>query len=131
VKRPTPRPAEWPTRQQLLALAEVSTAEDADDLWRKVRAVEEAARLARVADATVAAMTRVRLRAKRRWGELLGPPAEQPRDEKGRVTGGHTGPAQAVGASMTEINFKPSLPAALAGGGTALRGAPCSQGRRP
>ena len=53
------------------ALAEVSTPEDADELWRKVRAVEEAARLARLADATVGAMVRVRLRAKRRWGELL------------------------------------------------------------
>jgi len=78
------------------ALAEVSTPEDADELWRKVRAVEEAARLARLADATVAAMARVRLRAKRRWGELLPAPESQPRDEKGRVTGGNTDGADRV-----------------------------------
>lgn len=56
------------------ALAKVGTPEDADELWRKVKAVEEAARLARLAEATVGAMTRVRLRAKRRWGELLPEP---------------------------------------------------------
>jgi phage N-6-adenine-methyltransferase len=59
------------------ALAEVSTPEDADEIWRKVRAVEEAARLARLAEATVGAMTRVRLRAKRRWGQLLPEPASK------------------------------------------------------
>lgn len=58
----------------------MSTPEDADELWRKVKAVEEAARLARVADATVAAMARVRVRAKTRWGELL------PEPEQGKRT---------------------------------------------
>lgn len=53
------------------ALAEVDTPDDAEELWRKVQAVEEAARLARIADATVVAIARVRLRARRRWGELL------------------------------------------------------------
>ncbi len=67
------------------ALAEVSAPEEADELWRKVRAVEEAARLARVADATVVAMARVRLRAKRRWGELLGEP--ETKAEAGRKGG--------------------------------------------
>jgi phage N-6-adenine-methyltransferase len=55
------------------ALAEVNAPEDADELWRRIQAVEEAARLARLADVTVASFARVRLRAKRRWGELLGP----------------------------------------------------------
>lgn len=52
-----------------------------------MKAVEEAARLARLAEATVGAMTRVRLKAKRRWGELLGP-AEVGRPKE-NVTGGH------------------------------------------
>jgi phage N-6-adenine-methyltransferase len=68
------------------ALAAVDTPEDADELWRKVQAVEEAARLARVADAVVAGLARVRMRAKRRWGELLGP-AEPGRPKN--VTNGH------------------------------------------
>lgn len=55
------------------ALVEVETPGEADELWRKVATVEEAARRARLADATVAAYARFRLRAKRRWGELLGP----------------------------------------------------------
>jgi len=55
------------------ALAEVNAPEDAEELWRRIQAVEEAARLAKLADVTVASFARVRLRAKRRWGELLGP----------------------------------------------------------
>lgn len=55
------------------ALGAVETPDDADELWRRIRAVEEAARLARVADVTLHAMVRVRHRAKRRYGELLGP----------------------------------------------------------
>lgn len=55
------------------ALAEVDNPEDADELWRKVKAVEEAARLARVSEATLVTFRRVQLRAKRRYGELLGP----------------------------------------------------------
>lgn len=54
-------------------LAEVDNPEDADELWRKVKAVEEAARLARVSEATLVIFRRVQLRAKRRYGELLGP----------------------------------------------------------
>lgn len=73
------------------ALAAVENPEDADELWRKIRAVEEAARLARVAEATVAAIARVRLRAKRRWGELLGP-AEPAPPPPGGVTDGHAMP---------------------------------------
>lgn len=75
------------------ALAEVSSPEDADELWRKVQAVEQAARLARVAEATIIRMTRVRLKAKRRWGELLPPP------ETGRpknVTASNDSPAPAA-----------------------------------
>jgi len=56
------------------ALVAVDTPEDADELWRKVATVEEAARRARLADVTVAAYTRLCLRAKRRWGELLPTP---------------------------------------------------------
>jgi N6-adenosine-specific RNA methylase IME4 len=55
------------------ALAAVTDPEDADDLWRKIKAVEEAARLARVSEAIIVPMARVRLRARRRYGELLGP----------------------------------------------------------
>ena len=55
------------------ALAAVDNPEDADDLWRRVKAVEEAARLARVSEATLVTFRRVQLRAKRRYGELLGP----------------------------------------------------------
>jgi hypothetical protein len=47
--------------------------------------VEEAARRARLADVTVAAYARLRLRAKRRWGELL--PKPEPKAGPGR---GHT-----------------------------------------
>lgn len=67
------------------ALAEVNSPEDADELWRRIQAVEEAARLARLADVTVASFARVRLRAKRRWGELLGP--AEPKAESGRKGG--------------------------------------------
>lgn len=55
------------------ALAAVDNPDDADQLWRKVKAVEQAARLARVSEAAVLGMRRVQLRAKRRYGELLGP----------------------------------------------------------
>lgn len=55
------------------ALAEVDNPEDADELWRRVKAVSEAARLARVSEATLVTFRRVQLRAKRRYGELLGP----------------------------------------------------------
>jgi phage N-6-adenine-methyltransferase len=76
------------------ALAEVNTPEDADELWRKVQAVEEAARLARLADLTVASLGRVRLRAKRRWGELLGPAATPGGDTRSdHVTDGNEEPA--------------------------------------
>jgi hypothetical protein len=54
------------------ALTEVSTPEQADELWRKVKAVEEAARLARVAESRLTAVTRIRLQARRLWGEWLG-----------------------------------------------------------
>src|SRR4051812_35428269 len=62
-------------------LAEVVSPDDADELWRKVKAVEEAARLARLADLTIVSISRVRLRAKRRWGELLGPAETSRRPE--------------------------------------------------
>jgi phage N-6-adenine-methyltransferase len=68
------------------ALAEVNAPEDAEELWRRIKAVEEAARLARLADVTVASFARVRLRAKRRWGELLGPAD----DKGGRPAEGET-----------------------------------------
>lgn len=68
------------------ALTEVATSDDADLLWRKVKATEEAARLAKLSDVTVASYGRVRLRAKRRWGELLGPaePSRKPEVVTGR-----------------------------------------------
>lgn len=59
------------------ALAAVDSPDDADELWRRIQAVEEAARLARLAETTVAAFARLRLRAKRRWGELLPPVASK------------------------------------------------------
>jgi hypothetical protein len=76
-----------------LALAAVDNPEDAKELLLKVQLVEEAERLAQVADERLADFIRLRLRAKRRWGELLGVP-EQARDEKGRVTGSHMAPAE-------------------------------------
>lgn len=77
------------------ALGAVETPDDADELWRRIRAVEEAARLARVADVTLHAMVRVRHRAKRRYGELLGP-AERPGGDtrSDHVTARHAEPAE-------------------------------------
>lgn len=69
------------------ALAAVDNPADADELWRKVKAVEEAARLARLSEVVVASMARVRLRAKRRYGELLGP--AQTGRPQGNVTARH------------------------------------------
>lgn len=96
------------------ALAAVEAPEDADQLWRRIQAVEEAARLARVADVTVAALTRVRLRAKRRWGELLGPAESSRKPEV--VTGRNDLPEDRVAqhrarklAAIPEDTFKAAL----------------------
>lgn len=82
------------------ALGEVSTPEDADALWRKIQAVEEAARLARVSEVVVATVSRFRLRAKRKYGELLGPaqvgaPKGNSNAAHDNVTGGHVDSAAA------------------------------------
>lgn len=53
-------------------LAGVEKPEDADELRRKITAVGKAAELARAADDKLVAIYRLRLRVKRRWGELLG-----------------------------------------------------------
>ena len=58
--------------QAAQALAEVKTVEQADELWRKVKAVEEAARIAGVYEGAAVNLRRLQLRAKRRYGELLG-----------------------------------------------------------
>jgi N6-adenosine-specific RNA methylase IME4 len=58
--------------QAAQALAQVETVEQADDLWRKIRAVEEAARIAGVYEEAAVNLRRLQLRAKRRYGELLG-----------------------------------------------------------
>jgi len=58
--------------QAAQALAQVETVEQADELWRKVRAVEEAARIAGVYEEAAVNLRRLQLRAKRRYGELLG-----------------------------------------------------------
>lgn len=55
------------------ALALVDAADDAEVLWRKVAAVEHAARLAKAQGAIQLHAGRLKLRAERRWGELLGP----------------------------------------------------------
>lgn len=57
--------------EHALALAEVP--EDAERIWRYVGAVEHAARLARQTSDVQLRVGRLRLRAERRWGELLGP----------------------------------------------------------
>ncbi len=71
------------------ALASVTSPDDADELWRKVKAVEEAARLARVSEVAVLGLRRVQLRAKRRYGELLPDPepsnAGRPKKSEQRV----------------------------------------------
>lgn len=64
------------------ALAQATSPDDADELWRKIKAVEEAARLARVSEVAVLGLRRVQLRAKRRYGELL--PAPEPKPGPGR-----------------------------------------------
>ena len=58
--------------QAALALAAVKTEKEADELWRRVKAVEEAARLAGVYEEAALGLRRIQLRAKRRYGELLG-----------------------------------------------------------
>ena len=64
------------------ALAQADNADDADELWRKVKAVEEAAHLARVSEVAVLGLRRVQLRAKRRYGELLPEPESKGRPAK-------------------------------------------------
>lgn len=54
------------------ALADVETVDQADELWRRVKAVEEAARIAGVYEGAAVNLRRLQLRAKRRYGELLG-----------------------------------------------------------
>jgi N6-adenosine-specific RNA methylase IME4 len=54
------------------ALAQVETVEQADQLWRKIRVVEEAARIAGDYEEAVVNLRRLQLRAKRRYGQLLG-----------------------------------------------------------
>ena len=58
--------------QAALALAAVKTEREADELWRRVKAVEEAARLAGVYEDAALGLRRIQLRAKRRYGQLLG-----------------------------------------------------------
>lgn len=58
--------------QMEVAVAEVDSPAEADELWRKVRVIEHAARLAGISDSKIVRMARVRLRLHRRWGELLG-----------------------------------------------------------
>src|SRR5262245_45326579 len=56
------------------ALKAVATSSDAEDLFRKLAAIEHAAQLARVHADTQLRAGKLKLRAERRWGELLGPP---------------------------------------------------------
>lgn len=69
------------------ALARVSTPQEAEDVWRKVATLDEAVRRFRLSTAVAVAMSRTKLRAERRWGELLGP-ARTGRPE-GNVSPGH------------------------------------------
>lgn len=57
--------------ERMLAL--VRDADDAEVLWRKLSAIDEAARLAKVHGDVQLQAGRLKLRAERRWGELLGP----------------------------------------------------------
>jgi len=62
---------------QLLANAEhalelVTTADDAEVLWRKLKALEHVARMAKLSQELRLRGARLQLRAERRWGELLG-----------------------------------------------------------
>jgi hypothetical protein len=67
--------AGWELVQQAEALLTApSEANGAEDFYRRVAAVEDAMRWARLSTTVCVAMGRVRLRAERRWGELLGPP---------------------------------------------------------
>ena len=54
------------------ALELVSNQEDAETLWRQLLAIDKAARLMRVNSDVQLRAGRLRLRAERRWGELLG-----------------------------------------------------------
>jgi hypothetical protein len=68
--------AGWELIQQAEALLDAPTdADSAEDFYRRVAAVEDAMHWARLSTAVCVAMGRVRLRAERRWGELLGPAA--------------------------------------------------------
>lgn len=55
------------------ALELVRDQDDAEQLWRSLSAIDAAARLARVHGDVQLRAGRLRLRAERRWGELLGP----------------------------------------------------------
>jgi len=61
-------------KQHEAAIAHIAEVADAEALWRRVSALERAAQLARVSKELARAMQRVRLRAERRWGELLPDP---------------------------------------------------------
>jgi 16S rRNA G966 N2-methylase RsmD len=73
------------------ALELVRDQEQAEALWRRLAAIDEAARLARVHGDVQLRAGRLRLRAERRWGELLGPADEQSQERADdgtfRVTG--------------------------------------------
>jgi hypothetical protein len=75
------------------AILAATTATEAEEVWRRVSAVDEAARIVRAASDVQAAWARTKLRAERRWGELLGP-AGTGRPE-GNVTASHVSPPAA------------------------------------
>lgn len=69
------------------AIDAVTTASEAEDVWRRISAIDDAARVMRASADVQAAWARTKLRAERRYGELLGP-AEQGRPS-GNVTVSH------------------------------------------
>jgi N6-adenosine-specific RNA methylase IME4 len=53
------------------ALSHVETAGEAEDVWRKVATIAEAARRFRLSKVVAVAMSRTKLRAERKWGAML------------------------------------------------------------
>lgn len=79
------------------AIENVTEPNEAERLLAKVRAVQEAQRLARVGADYEKRWGVVRLKAERKYGELLGP--AEPGGNSNRVTGSHTEPAERKAAS--------------------------------
>lgn len=80
------------------AIGNVTEPAEAERLLAKVRAVQEAQRLARLGADYEKRWGVVRLKAERKYGELLGP-ATAGGKRDGHVTGSHVGPAERKAAS--------------------------------